>query len=67
MEQNEKDKITAHGPTLDSNEKILANLREVRLLKKLKVATECLMAYEIQEGPTSRASEALNKILRDME
>jgi len=65
MEQHEKDKITAHRPTLESNERILANLREVRLLKKLKIATECLIQYEIQQGPTSMAAEALNKILRE--
>lgn len=65
MEQSEKDKITSHRPTLESNEKILAGLREVRLLKKLKIATECLIHYETQGGPTSPAAEALNKILRE--
>lgn len=65
MEQTEKDKITAHRPTLESNEKILSGLREVRLLKKLKIATECLLQYEIQQGKTSMAAEALNKILRE--
>lgn len=65
MEQHERDKITAHRPTLESNESILASLREVRLLKKLKIATECLIQYEIQGGPTSPAAEALNKILRE--
>lgn len=65
MDQQEKDKITSHRPRLESNEQILASLREVRLLKKLKIATEALLAYEIQEGPTSMAAEALNKILRE--
>jgi hypothetical protein len=65
MEQTEKDKITAHRPTLESNERILANLREVRLLKKLKIATEALIVYETIGGRDCVAAEALNKILRD--